>query len=97
MGNFPLLGAHNVYAIPAGTAFGREADACHLIYSPLANLFFLARPEETLRMEKALEEGATTPELTRLLDQTAFPDRGTEVSTDTFCTLHLLLNEKLTK
>lgn len=94
MGNFPLLGAHNVYAIPAGTAFGREADACHLIYSPLANLFFLARPEETLQMEKALEEGATTPELTRLLDQTAFPDRGTEVSTDTFCTLHLLLNEK---
>lgn len=94
MGNFPLLNAHNIYAIPAGTAFGKEAEACYLIYSPLANIFFLALPQEAVRLEEAMKEGNTNAVLTRLLDQTAFPDRGTEVSTDTFCTLHLLLNEK---
>lgn len=45
-------------------------------------------------MENSLKEGKLTPVTERLLNQTAFKESPVGVSTDTFCTLHLLLNEK---
>lgn len=92
--SYDTLNSHNIYAIPVGAWFNRRTDACCLVYSPLANLFFLATPEEVTKLDNDLREGRTNPTLDRLLDQHAFKDIGGEVSTESFCTLHLLLNEK---
>lgn len=92
--NLKVLNEHNIYAIPAGCHFGKEGGACYLVYSPLANQFFLSLPREVQLLEEALEKGEAHSALNSLLKQTP-PDEGTgEVSSDTFCTLHLLLNEK---
>ena len=92
--SYDTLNSHNIYAIPVGAWFNRRTDACCLVYSPLANLFFLATPEEVSKLDNDLREGRSNPTLDRLLDQHAFKDIGGEVSTESFCTLHLLLNEK---
>ena len=92
---FNILTSHNIYAIPVGEYFEKASDACYLVYSPLSNIFYLSLPDDVKQLQDALESGASTPILQRLLEQTAFEGFGNEnVSTDTFCTLHLLLNEK---
>ena len=92
---FSNLRDRNIFAIPVGSYFGKEENACFLVYSPLANIFYLSLPDDINRLEKALQNGECTDVLKRLSDQSAFKDFGNdEVSTDTFCTLHLLLNEK---
>lgn len=89
------LNDHNIYSIPVGKYFGAEPSKCQLVYSPLANVFFLSTPDEIERLEKILEKGYTGDKtLAALLKQDAIPEKNTEVSEDTFCTLHLLLNEK---
>lgn len=92
--NLNLLKEHNIYAIPVGAYFKKEDEACFLVYSPLANLFYLSLPNETAQLEEALNNNKRNLLLERLLDQTAFKRSNDEVSIDTFCTLHLLLNEK---
>lgn len=88
------LNRENIYAIPVGHYFGADADKCCLVYSPLANLFYLSTPDDVDRLESLAAEGKPDPMLDRLLKQDAFPGRSAEVSADTFCTLHLLLNER---
>lgn len=93
--DFKLLSEKNIYAIPVGEYFELSSDACFIVYSPLANIFYLSLPEEINKLEETLASGKTNQMLDKLLDQSAFKEFGnTDVSTDTFCTLHLLLNEK---
>ena len=86
------LNKKDIYVIPVGDSFGKEKDVCCLVYAPLANQFFLATPHQVDELERLL--AANTPN--KLLHQlTAVePWESPEVSVDTFCTLHLLLNEK---
>ncbi len=91
---FDKLKRHSVYVIPAGSYFGKDDDACYMVYSPLANLFYLSLPKDVEEMEKQFEDGETSELLGRLLDTSAYNKDEVEVSSDTFCTLHLLLNEK---
>lgn len=93
--NFETLSKHNVFVIPAGHYFEKQEDACFLVYSPLANIFYLSLPADVIKLEKTIWAGGKTDLLDKLLNQSAFRDVGhNEVSTDSFCTLHLLLNEK---
>ena len=93
--NFKNLNDKGIFTIPVGKYFDRPDDACYLVYSPLANIFYLSLPGDIAKLEEAMLAGTTTELLDRLLDQSAFKDFGNnEVSTDSFCTLHLLLNEK---
>lgn len=90
-----FLNSHNIYSIPVGHYFDVETERCQLVYSPLANLFFLSTPEEAGRLEEMAKDGnLSDATLSRLMNHGEFPERNAEVSADTFCTLHLLLNEK---
>lgn len=92
---FHNLNGRDIFAIPVGTYFERPEDACYLVYSPLANIFYLSLPNDVEKLEEAIIAGKSTELLNKLLDQSAFNEFGNnEVSTDSFCTLHLLLNEK---
>lgn len=84
--------ANQVFAIPVGDYFGKAIDACYLIYSPLANAFFLSLPQEVEAMDKLLAKGERNNALDRVLNQNPLPHN--PVTLDTFCTLHLLLNER---
>lgn len=87
-----MLEKHNIYSIPVGDYFGCPKDACLLIYAPLKNKFFLSTPAERDNLEEQLAENRPSEFLKELTSpvETNSP----EVSVDTFCTLHLLLNEK---
>ncbi len=90
-----FLNAHDIFTIPVGHYFNTESEKCQLVYSPLANIFFLSTPDEVARLEFLAEQGNSSDKtLARLMNRTVFSGRNTEVSSDTFCTLHLLLNEK---
>lgn len=92
---FYNLNTKDIFAIPVGTYFGKQENACYLVYSPLANIFYLSLPGDVMKLEEAIKNGQSTDLLNKLLDQSAFKDLGNnEISTDSFCTLHLLLNEK---
>lgn len=87
--------SRNIYAIPVGEYFDKNAEACYLVYSPLANVFYLSLPNDVIQLQENLKTNTSTPLLDKLLNQSAFDDFGNnEVTTDSFCTLHLLLNEK---
>lgn len=89
------LNRYNIYSIPVGNYFGVDDDRCQLVYSPLANVFFLSTPDEVKRLDSLIvDDNHNDPTLNTLLKQDAFAERDSEVSSDTFCTLHLLLNEK---
>lgn len=89
------LNKNNIYSIPVGHYFGVDADKCQLVYSPLANVFFLSTVDEVERLERLIASGDCNDKtLIALLKQDAFPEMDAEVSAETFCTLHLLLNEK---
>lgn len=83
---------HDIYAIPVGSYFHKDNDACFLVYAPLKNKFFLATPDQVVAIEKQIQDGKADNMLQQLLSSE--PIESQEVSTDTFCTLHLLLNEK---
>lgn len=89
-----LLIKNNVFPIPVGDFFHKETDACYLVYAPLSNVFYLSTGDEVRKLEQTLEKGEDTPLVQKLLKQDAFKAINQEVSVDTFCTLHLLLNEK---
>lgn len=89
------LNKNNIYSIPVGRYFNTDDKKCQLIYAPLANLFFLSIPDEVARLESLAEKGNTDDKtLARLLNQSRIADLSAEVSEETFCTLHLLLNER---
>lgn len=87
--------SRNIFAIPVGSYFDVAAEECQLVYSPLANQFFLSTPEEVDKLENQIEDGEDiSPFLSQLTNPSIYSDIRTEISVDTFCTLHLLLNEK---
>lgn len=91
---FNNLNNSNIYTIPVGDYFGKEKDRCYMVYSPLANLFFLSLPQEVENMEQQLQNGKSNPILDQLLKQQSLAEQVPGESYDTACTLHLLLNEK---
>lgn len=87
-----MLEKHEIYQIPVGDYFGKEKGACLMVYAPLKNQFFLATPQQVSELEEQMKNGTPGNTLQQLMD--VEPWEGQEVTTDTFCTLHLLLNEK---
>lgn len=87
------LNKHNIYAIPVGDYFGKDEDKCYLVYSPLANASFISLPNEVQKLEADLQEKNITSSLQRLLEE-KLKERHDIIGHDTFCTLHLLMNEK---
>lgn len=90
---YKILNKKGIYAIPVGGFFEQPATACYLVYSPLANLFYLSLPAEVDHLQTALTEGTEHAILPKLLSGNT-DSVSAVTSTDTFCTLHLLLNEK---
>lgn len=89
------LNTNNIYSIPVGNYFDVENSKCQLVYAPLANQFFLSIPNEVDRLDTLIGSGNYDDAiLQKLMSQTADLSFDSEVSEDTFCTLHLLLNEK---
>lgn len=89
------LNTNNIYAISVGRYFDVEDSKCQLVYAPLANLFFLSTPDEVTRLETLVDKGdCNDATLQKLMCQTLLSNASPEVSQDTFCTLHLLLNER---
>lgn len=89
------LNANNIFSIPVGRYFEVEDSKCQLVYAPLANVFFLSTAEEVEKLETFVKNGMYgSPDLQKLMKQTYPVDRNAEISEDTFCTLHLLLNER---
>lgn len=91
--NLDTLNKHNIYAVPVGRYFGKDNATCYLVYSPLANASFISLPSEVLKMEDDLRNGQISPALERLLEE-KLQKRDDIIGHDTFCTLHLLMNEK---
>ena len=81
-----------LFFIPVGTYFGKTQEACYLVYAPLKNKFFLVTPYEAEKIRERLVSGKQLSVDGDTL--TAEEPARQEVSTDTFVTLHLLLNEK---
>lgn len=91
---FKKLNENGIFTIPVGTYFKRKEEACYLVYSPLANLFYLSLPQDVVELQKALINGIKNTVLDKLLNNSSDESLATTTTTDTFCTLHLLLNEK---
>lgn len=93
MKKFNALAEKGIYVIPVGDFFEHPAEACYLVYSPLANLFYMSLPDEVDGLETALMNGTEHAVLPKLLSGNA-DSVSAVTTTDSFCTLHLLLNEK---
>lgn len=91
--DFENLNKHNIYAVPVGDYFGKDKEKCYLVYSPLANASFISLPADVQKLEENLQHGQFSPALKRLLEE-KLKDRHDIIGHDTFCTLHLLMNEK---
>lgn len=87
-----ILEKYDIFVIPVGDYFGCPKESCFMVYAPLKNQFFLASKEQIDSMEKQLIEDNPNDLLKQLILPS--PQEEQEVSTDSFCTLHLLLNEK---
>jgi radical SAM protein with 4Fe4S-binding SPASM domain len=89
------LNKNNIYAIAVGDRFKQNKEACYLLYAPLANKFQLVLPEQVSSFSQQLENGAEVNEAFKsFLEVQELKSASSEISTDSFCTLHLLLNEK---
>lgn len=89
------LNTNNIYSIAVGRYFGVEDSKCQLVYAPLANLFFLSDPNEVSRLESLANIGNFEDDtLQKLMAKSGSKDMVAEVSEETFCTLHILLNER---
>lgn len=64
---YNILNAKGIYAIPVGEYFNNQSNACFLVYSPLANLFFLSLPNEVDELQDALINRTEHPVLHKLL------------------------------
>lgn len=85
------LSINNVFTIPVGEYFGKDSAVCYLVYAPLKNNFFIATLEQVQELEKQAKDGQPG----KILQQLVGGDFITQnVSVESFCTLHLLLNEK---
>lgn len=87
-----MLKDYNIYTIPVGDFFGMDTERCIMVYAPLKNKFFLAMPEQVDDLEAQLATEKPGELLTDLMRVDSWDSP--EVSVESFCTLHLLLNEK---
>lgn len=87
-----MLKDYQIYSIPVGDYFGMNTEKCIMVYAPLKNKFFLALPAQVDDLEAQLVTGNPGELLTELTK--VVPWDSPEVSVESFCTLHLLLNEK---
>lgn len=91
------LNNNSIYAIAVGDYFQKELDACWIVYSPLNNVFFLATQNEVEKLEDSVALGDKNNDLIKKLLPASTgltPAYSANISTETFCTLHILLNEK---
>ena len=86
------LNQNNIYTIPVGDYFGVDAEKCIMVYAPLKNKFFLATPAQVDDLEAQLRAGKPRGILQGLMKVDSW--ESPEVSVESFCTMHLLLNEK---
>ena len=63
-----------------------------MVYAPLKNQFFLATPVQVEKLEELLAANTTNEMLRQMIAIDSWDSP--EVSVESFCTLHLLLNEK---
>lgn len=93
--DYPTLFSHQIFVIPVGHYFKAPAERCMMVYSPLANLFFLALPNEVANLEADLLSGKDNSILNSLLKQKT-PEQITPYkrSYNAAGTLYLILNEK---
>lgn len=94
MTNFTEFNTKNIFIIPVGDYFNNESNMCYLVYSPLANTCFLAKPEEIEKLSIQIKNGEQNPIIDRLLNQKAECDSMNRVNYDSFCTLYFILNER---
>lgn len=91
----PNLKDRNVFAVPVGDMFQTYDSDCFLVYSPLANVFFLALPAQVDELEKQAAEGEHGEILEKLCSYTPLKEKNPfGVGCDATSTLYLLLNEK---
>lgn len=93
---YTKLRTRNIYAIPVGDYFDKPAENCLLLYSPLANQFTLATPDEVDKLEQLAEQGNMhgSKVLQSMLQQTLTPKATAYNKTESLQTAYLLLNEK---
>lgn len=89
---FQRLNRNEIYPISVGDYFGKRKETCYLVYAPLKNQFFLATPAQVEKLEELLAANTTNEMLRQMIAIDSWDSP--EVSVESFCTLHLLLNEK---
>ena len=89
------LEKYNIYAIPVGDEFSNESTACYLVYAPLANIFFLALPQEVENIITAIESKEENDVVKALMNGVSLRQRNLYANDySSSSTLYLLLNEK---
>ena len=89
------LEKYNIYAIPVGDEFSNESTACYLVYAPLANIFFLALPQEVENIIAAIESKEENDVVKALMNGVPLRQRNLYANDySSSSTLYLLLNEK---
>ena len=57
---FTTLNSNNIYTIPVGEYFDKDCESCFIVYSPLANIFYLSLPGDVMKLEEAIKNGQST-------------------------------------
>ena len=87
------LEKYNIYAIPVGDEFSNESTACYLVYAPLANIFFLALPQEVENIIAAIESKEENDVVKALMNGVPLRQRNLYANDySSSSTLYLLLN-----
>ena len=93
--NDAYLRKKNIFAIPAGDFFDSDLNACFLVYSPLANQFFLALPDEVVKLDNLERTEQPNDTLKALSRYVPLKDRNPYgEGYDSTATFYLILNEK---
>ena len=86
---------NTVFFIPSGDCFGKAADACFLVYSPLTSKSFLALPDEAKRLSQLLTEGRSDDEVIRqILPPQGVVEKLMSRVEPEMTSIELLLNER---
>ena len=83
-----------VYFIPAGDYFGKTAESCFLVFSPLKNKSFLVLPDEEKRLSKLLQEGESDDIIRQILPAPEEIDKFAYHVEPEMTAAELLLNER---
>ena len=89
------LEKRNIFVIPVGDFFSDAEDACFLVYSPLANTFFLALGEQVNDLERQAGNNESNQILDLLCNYIPVEERNPYgVGFDSTSIFYILLNEK---